>query len=133
MENEFKPITTQEELDAAVKSAVDAAVAETEARFEGWFSPEEHQKQLDELTAQMQESELKALRIKAAVTAGLPVELAEKLSGTDEESVKKDAEHLSQIILKSAKATPKFSASEGIRTSNPIEAAQLEMLAEMKK
>lgn len=133
MGNEFKPITTQAEFDAAVKSAVDAAVAETEARFKDWISPEEHQKQLDELTAQKQDSELKALRIKAAIGAGLPVELADKLSGTDEESVKKDAEHLSQLISKSSKkATPKFSASEGI-TDDPIEAAQLEMLSELKK
>ena len=133
MENEFKPITTQVELDAAVKSAVDAAVAETEARFEGWISPEDHQKQLDELSAQKQDSELKSLRIKAAIAAGLPVELAEKLSGDDEETVKKDAEHLAQIITKSSKATPKFSASEGVTTDDPIKAAQLEMLADLKK
>ena len=47
--------------------------------------------------------------------------------------MKKDAEHLSQIISKSSKATPKFSAAEGITTDDPIKAAQLEMLAEMKK
>lgn len=131
MENEFTPITTQEELDAAVKSAVDAAVTESEERFRDWVSPEEHRRQLDELTAEKRSAELKCFKHKAAAEAGLPAEFAERLSGDSEEEIRKDADILQRSITKSYGASPRFKG--GTESKDPKTAAQLEMLAEMKK
>nr|MCR5718135.1 hypothetical protein [Oscillospiraceae bacterium] len=79
MENEsFTPITTQADFDAAVQPLIDAAVTAKAAEFEGWISPEDHQKALDDLTSTHKSAMLKCYREKAAFTAGLPAELAER-------------------------------------------------------
>lgn len=105
----FTPITTQEELDKAIKSAVDTAVAETEARFSGWVSPEEHQKEIDSITAEKKSFELKSLKLNAAIKTGLPIALAERISGETEEEILKDAEGLAELTMKSVHHPRRFS------------------------
>lgn len=109
---EFTPITTQADFDAAVQEAVDAAVTAKAAEFEGWISPEDHQKALDALTAENKSSLLKAYKTKAALMAGLPEELAERLTGDTEEDIAKDAEKLA--ALTKSKGTPHFEAEGGV-------------------
>lgn len=106
---EFKPITTQEELDAAIKPAVDAAVAETKAQYEGYISPEAHQTALDAAKAESKSYELKYLKLDAALKAGLPIELADKISGETAEDIQKDAESFAQITCKSTHQPRRFS------------------------
>jgi hypothetical protein len=108
---EFTPITPQADLAAAVQEAVDAAVTAKAAEFEGWISPEDHQKALDALTAENKSSLLKAYKTKAALMAGLPEELAERLTGDTEEDITKDAEKLA--ALTKSKGTPHFDAGGG--------------------
>ena len=48
----------------------------------------------------IKEYELKNLKYRVAVEAGIPLELASKLSGETEEDLKKDAETLSSFITK---------------------------------
>ena len=109
---EFTPITTQADFDAAVQEAVDAAVTAKAAEFEGWISPEDHQKALDALTAENKSSLLKAYKTKAALMAGLPEELAERLTGDTEEDITKDAQALA--ALTKSKGTPHFDADGGM-------------------
>ena len=111
---EFTPITTQADFDAAVQEAVDAAVTAKAAEFEGWISPEDHQKALDDLTAGNKSAMLKFYREKAAFTAGLPAELADRLNGDTEEDIAKDAEKLA--ALTKSKGTPHFDAEGGVMT-----------------
>ena len=108
---EFQAITTQADFDAAVQPLIDAAVAAKAAEFEGWISPEEHQKALDDLTADNTQKLMGAYRTKAALMAGLPTELADRLTGDTEEALQKDAEKLAGFT-KSA-ATPHFTAGGG--------------------
>ena len=108
---EFTPITTKAEFDSAVQQAVSEAVAAKAAEFEGWISPDDHQKALDELTAENKNSLLKAYRSKAALMAGLPEELADRLSGNTEEEITKDAELLASLTK--SRGTPHFDASGG--------------------
>ena len=110
--NEFTAITTQADFDAAVQPLIDAAVAAKAAEFEGWISPEDHQKALDDLTAENKSSLLKAYKTKAALMAGLPEELAERLTGDTEEDIAKDAENLA--ALTKSKGTPHFEAEGGV-------------------
>ncbi len=111
MEQEFTPITTQKDFDAAVQQAVDAAVTAKAAEFEGFISPEDHQKALDELETAHKSALLGAYRAKAALLAGLPEELADRLTGDTEEALCKDAQKLAGFT-KSA-ATPHFEAGGG--------------------
>ena len=109
---DFTPINTQAELDAAVQPLIDAAVAEAVKAFDGWLSPEDHQKALDEQAAANKAALLSAYRAKAAVMAGLAPELADRLTGETEEDIQKDAEKLAGYTIKSA-GTPHFSANDG--------------------
>lgn len=130
---EFTPITTREEIDAKISDAVAAAVADTEKRFEGWSSPEDVAaltEERDELSASCKTFELRALRLKAAAETGLPMELAEKLSGETEKDIRTDAEMLSRLIRKSSAQSPRFSGEE--ITEDPKTAAQLEMLSALR-
>lgn len=108
---EFQAITTQADFDAAVQPLIDAAVAAKAAEYEGWISPEEHQKALDDLNADNTQKLMGAYRTKAALMAGLPEELADRLTGDTEEALQKDAEKLAGFT-KSA-GTPRFTAGGG--------------------
>ena len=109
---DFTPITTQAEFDAAVQPLIDAAVSAKAAEFEGWLSPEEHQKALDEQAAESTAKLLSAYRTKAAITAGLPAELADRLTGDTEEAIAKDAEQLAAITK--CAGTPHIDAGGGV-------------------
>lgn len=109
---EFIPITTKAAFDTAAQPLIDAAVSAKAAEFEGWISPEDLQQQLDTLAAEHKSAMLKAYREKAALTTGLPPELADRLTGDTEEEICKDAEQLA-AVTKSSYRTPSFRASEG--------------------
>lgn len=114
MENEsFTPITTQADFDAAAKPLIDAAVAEAVKQYEGYISPQEHQKALDDLTADNTQKLMGAYRTKAALMAGLPAELADRLTGDTEEALTRDAEKLAAFTNA---GTPHFSAECGTMT-----------------
>ena len=130
MEGAFTPITTQEALDAAVKPLIEAAVAEAVKQYEGWISPEEHQKAIDALNAENTEKLLGAYRAKAALAAGLPQELADRLTGDTEEAIRKDAELLAGLT-KSAQGTPHFDADGG--TMDGVEKAFFEKNPSLKQ
>lgn len=128
--DEFTPITTQADFDAAVQPLIEAAVSAKAAEYEGWLSPEAHQEALETAKTAHRTALLKAYRAKAAAVHGLPEELTERLSGETEEEITADAQSLSELFRKSAPPSPKFSADE---TTDTRTAAQLEMLAALKK
>lgn len=136
----FTPINTQEEFEAAVKSRVDAAVADTEKRFEGWLSPEDAAvitKERDDtaaanaqLSAKNKEFELETLRMKAANEKGVPLELAGRLTGDTKEEILRDAESFAKYFsAPKFRPTPSFSAERA--PMDNMNAAQLEMLHEL--
>ena len=117
--SEFKPITTQEEFDAAIKGRLSrekekygdydqlkSRVAELEEENVGLKSTIEanrqskadDDKQLEELQNQISGYETASLRTRIALQYGLPYDLADRLQGTDEESFKADAERLASFV-----------------------------------
>lgn len=130
MAGEFTPITTQEAFDAAVRPLTEAAAAEAVKQYEGWISPEEHQKAIGALRAENTEKLLGAYRAKAALAAGLPEELADRLTGDTEEAICKDAELLAGLT-KSANGTPHFDADGG--TMDGVEKAFFEKNPNLKQ
>lgn len=132
--SEFKPITTQEEFDAAIKGRLSrekekygdydqlkSRVAELEEENVGLKSTIEAtnqskadaDKQLEELQSQIAGYETASLRTRLALQYGLPYDLADRLQGTDEDSFKADAERLAGYIKKSQPVAP-------IRDSEPV-------------
>lgn len=117
---DFEPITSAAALDEIVK----AAIAEATGKFEGYISPEEHAKAL-------KTAELDCMKLKAAVNAGIPIELAEKLSGDDEEAVTKDAEMLAGLMMKCVHQPRHFDPEGG--TLDGVEKAFYEKNPDLKK
>lgn len=117
--SEFKPITTQEEFDNAIKERLarekskysdydqlKSRVTELEEENVGLKSTieasnqskEDADKQLEDLQNQIAGYERASLRTRVALQYGLPYDLADRLQGTDEESFKADAERLAGFM-----------------------------------
>ena len=125
--SEFKPITTQEEFDAAIKERLSrekakysdyeqlkSRVTELETENVGLKSTIETtnqskadtDKQLEELQNQIAGYETASLRTRVALQYGLPYDLADRLQGTDEDSFKADAERLAGFIKRTQPVAP---------------------------
>lgn len=115
MPEEFKPIETQEALNAIIQSRLErntrSVTEEITKKYEGWIPPDDMQKTaeqiaglnakiaeqataIDELTAKNSAYETSSVKMKIALETGLPPELAERLNGSTEEEIRKDAESL---------------------------------------
>lgn len=127
---EFKAIETQEALDAIIRERLErqkkTVTDEVTKQYEGWISPADAKKSADQiaaLTAQIGERdtkiadltaknsayEISSVKMKVAHEVGLPYELAERLSGTTEEEIRKDADALAKFAVH-PQATPSFSS-----------------------
>lgn len=118
-ESGFKAIESQEELDRIIK---DRLVRERDAatkRYEGWISPEDHRKALDEsskafedykkdhesdaktieeLKAKNAAYEMDSLKQRVAREVGLSYDWVSRISGTDEKTIREDAESLKKLV-----------------------------------
>lgn len=132
--SEFKPITTQEEFDNAIKERLSrekskysdydqlkSRVTELEKENVGLKSTIEANrqskadadKQLEEMQNQISNYETASLRTRVALQYGLPYDLADRLQGTDEDSFKKDAERLAGFMKPVSKVAP-------VKSTEPI-------------
>ena len=132
--SEFKPITTQEEFDNAIKERLarekskysdydqlKSRVTELEEENVGLKSTieanrqskEDDDKKLEEMQNQISNYETASLRTRVALQYGLPYDLADRLQGTDEESFKADAERLAGYMKPVSKVAP-------VKSTEPI-------------
>ncbi|HEL2424238.1 TPA: DUF4355 domain-containing protein [Streptococcus suis] len=128
----FKPIETQEDLDRIISERlarqkekyadydqVKARVSELEkengvlksAAESSKANTADFEKQIAELQGQVKNYESKDLRLRVAVAKGLPIELADRLAGDDEEAIKADAERLASF-MKPTEPTPPMASTE---------------------
>ena len=123
MAEEFKPITTQEEFNAAIKarlerqeSTIRKEYADYEdlkaqgAKFEEEKQAYEKQaqasaekiaslkKELDESKATVKGLQIKELKSTIAAELGLPAALRDRIAGETEEEIRKDAQILSEVF-----------------------------------
>ena len=119
MSDTFKTIETQEELDAIIEKRLKREREVTTQRFEGWISPEDHQKAIDsankalddykeahkgdeqtiaDLTAKNKAYETASLKSRIAHEVGLSYDWISRISGEDEESIRSDAESLKKLV-----------------------------------
>ena len=132
--SEFKPITTQEEFDAAIKERLSREKAKysdydqlksrvTELETENADlkstieannqSKADADKQLEEMQNQISNYETASLRTRVALQHGLPYDLADRLQGTDEESFKADAERFAGYMKRAQPVAP-------VRETEPV-------------
>lgn len=137
--SDFKVIETQEELDNIIKDRLarntKTVTAEVEKKFEGFISPDEQAKltkQIETLTAQSKDKDTQiadltakntayataAAKAKIARVYGIPAELADRISGTNEDEYKADAENLAKFVAKQNDPAPLFNGDKGGNVSS---------------
>lgn len=158
--SEFKVIETQEQLDAVIGERVARAEKKGEEKALKQYSDyEDLKKQLEEKTAKVEELstqlstqtenastnaqeledlktqlhkyETDSVKTRVAHEMGLPFDLAARLSGEDEESIRADAKALAEVVGKAKPAAP-LGSSEPVVKGNDRESALREMLSNMK-
>lgn len=126
-EEGFKPIETQEELNGIIKDRLERERKSTEKRFEGWLSPEDHAKAIEDvnkafddfkkahegdeqtikdLRAKNKEYETASLKSRIAHEVGLSYEWISRIGGDDEASIRADAESLKRLVGNSSTPLP---------------------------
>lgn len=135
MSEDFKVIDTQEAFDAAIKARLErntrTVTDEVTKKYEGYISPDEAQKsadqiasltkQVEELNGKVSAYETDSVKMKVALECGLPAQLAQRLTGENEEELKKDAQALAALMKPSHQTRP-HSTESGSQMSG-VEAA----------
>lgn len=116
-----------------------ANIPESDKSFEGWISPEDasalnekikgNETLIADLTTKNKAYEISVTKMKIAYETGIPLELAERLSGDTEDEIRKDAEKLAKYTS-AGKAAPKFSSESPIK--DPKNAAYMDMLEKLR-
>ena len=132
--SEFKPIETQEELDRIIRErlsrqkekfsdydAIKSRVEELEKENvdlkttveESGKNRSGFEQQIAELESKISGYKSERLRTRIALQYGLPIDMANRLQGEDEETLRKDAELLSGFV-KSTETVPPLKSVEAI-------------------
>ena len=152
---EFKAIETQEELDAVIKDRLarntKTVTAEVTKQYEGYISPDDAAKakkgledeitklkgqitekdtSIAELKAKNTEYETAAVKAKIAREYGIPAELADRLSGTNEEEYKADAQALAKFVAQEKPPAPSYNGEKGSNVTG-TDAALMSVLDEL--
>lgn len=110
--SDFKPIETQEDLDKIIKARERELLAEYDELKKQFETLKEEnanltsivdensevKKQVSELQNQIKQFETEKLKTKIASEFGIPISVANRLSGENEESIRTDAESLSSFF-----------------------------------
>lgn len=148
MSEDFKPIETQEQLNAIIQKRVEQAKrsgAEEEAKKYADYDDlkekagkvtdletelnklKEDAAGLDDLKAKVHKYEIDSVKTKVALEEGLPYEFAARLNGEDEETIKADAQAMAKLI-KPIQGAP-MGGAEPIATPSGDKDAALRQMA----
>jgi hypothetical protein len=141
MSEEFKPIETQEELDKIITNRLKRERESAEKRFDGWISPEDHQKRIEEankafddykkahendeqtisdLTAKNKAYETASLKSRIAHEVGLSYEWIERINGEDEQSIRADAESIKKLVGSGRTPVPTKSTESAVPDAHTL-------------
>lgn len=154
--SEFKPIESQEQLDAIIGERIKRAEAKAAEKYSDYDSLKTQitdlTTQVSDLTAKLDASkqtltddsttiedlkkqiknyETRAVKTRIAHEVGLPYQLADKLSGDDEKAIKADAENMVKLMTKKAPAP--LGNPEPVDTKDPVQASMLAMAKQLSK
>ena len=158
--SDFKIIETQEQLDAIIGERVKRAERRAEERAAEKYSDyddlktkaqtyekqiadlseqikggetkqAEFTKQIEELTGKVHQYETASVKTKIALETGLPYQLADKLSGDDEDAIRADAKRMAEFVKKPA--APMGSMEPDGSNDNPKDVALMNMARQLGK
>lgn len=153
VENPFKPIETQEALDAIIKDRLgrerkkgteataelqqrlDASIAENEALKAESAKSQKIAQENAELKAKVKKYETDSVKTRVSLEMGIPAELATRLMGETEEEIKADAEIFVKSLPKPTRTAPQRSTERtpvdaDVNTVND-KGGLMDMLAQM--
>ncbi len=151
--SEFKVIETQDQFDKMIEDRLKNERESVEKKYEGYLSPEAVEKKYGaylspedaeekykgylspedaaKLNAELKKHQTSSVKMKIASELGIPMELAERLSGDDEKSIRKDAEAFSAIMGSPKRGAPPLRSMEP-NLNDKTESAYRSMLSDMK-
>ena len=148
----FKPIESQEELDGIIKERLKRERETSAKRYEGWVSPEDHQRAIGEanqacdeykkahegdeqtiadLRAENQRYATAALKSRIAREGGLSYDWVSRIGGDDEQSIRADAEALKKLVGSNSNLLP-TKKSEPTGSDNKTTQGLKELLGSIK-
>lgn len=145
---DFTPINTQEEFEERLKGRLDRERKKFEEKYSDYDDVKakldaangqietlktSHDEEVNGLNAKIKSYEMKDLRRKIAHEAGIPYELADRLTGDDEESMKADAEMLAKHIAKNDFVPPMPSLDNGGKDKDDEDESYKKMLKKVRK
>ncbi|MBQ6035768.1 MAG: DUF4355 domain-containing protein [Lachnospiraceae bacterium] len=157
MAEEFKAITTQEEFDAAIKDRLARQEKTIKSQFAdyddlkgkvtkfddertAWQKKDQEnadkikklKADLETANATIKSETVKSLKASIAAEMGLPSQLKDRLTGSTEDEIRKDAESLKEIFSqKNREGLPGFNPEKP--ASNSKDAAYKNLLDDLKK
>lgn len=122
--SEFKEIKTQEEFDAAIGSRLQREAEKYEGRINELNSKIEtlendkqsledkiknqpdNSKKIEELESKVKAYEINSVKMRIANELGIPFDMADRLKGDDEETIRKDAEIIAKFMTNDTYVPP---------------------------
>lgn len=150
---DFQKIETQEQLDALISERIKQERETIGKKYEGYVSPDDHNKQIEDLNKELKEAkekiaghdkaiaekdakikayESRSLKSRIAHETGLSYDAIDFLSGDDEASIKKSAESLKALVGSAQTQAPPLADTEGI-AENDKDAALRSTLKNLNK
>lgn len=127
---EFTPITTQEEFDAAIRDRLERERRTIQTKYADYDELQEkvagyektvreanekiagHDKVVGDLNARIKGYETASAKTRIALDMGLPYEMASRLTGENEDDIRKDAEGLLKLIGGQNPPAPPLASTE---------------------
>lgn len=153
---EFKPIETQEQLDAVIGERIARAEKNALKNYADYDdlkkAKADYEQQITDLTSQLkakeelitgtdttikelqskiQQYETASVKTRIAHEVGLPYELADKLSGDDEEAIRADAQKMAAYIK--PKNVAPIGGAEPVDSGDPHKAAMQNLLKNIER
>lgn len=134
---EFTPINTQEEFDAAISARLKRERERYADYDEIKGKVESLETQVSTLTGEKEALEQKvagyetnSVKMRIAQELGIPSAMAERLTGDNEEAIRKDAESMATLFKSAQGAAPLYTTEQPAATDN--NAALAEMLHSLR-
>ena len=148
--SEFVAITTQEEFDARIGERLKRERETVERKYEGFISKEDRdralgalQKKLEAASEESEETiralqekvkgyETDSVKTRIALEEGLPLDMASRLSGADEEAIRKDAQFFAGF-MKGGQGGAPAASTEPLEPADSKTAAYQSLLSTIKQ
>lgn len=134
---EFVAITTQEAFDAAIRDRLAREQKKFDELQAGWMTEktaleqsltaekaktEAAQNSLNEANQKITDLQLKDYRVSAAVANGIPLDFADRITGTDQDAINADAAKIAPYFRSAGTSAP-LANNDGASGGKPEDAA----------